>query len=580
MKKIKRFLAYFTIFTVITQITPIRTFAAKSTSTTTDTSLTITTTITSAAIIAETTGSEISNWYTNSIVSTSADPLEISGSNILVNGDIHTNGNFIFNGSKLDLQGKCEASGEIKINGSKITIGSKLENAAILDIPNFYDSIKNTIKSDANLITEDKKYSGKSVTINKPTIINGNVSFDTSNFNGTSYIVADKNITFNVSSFNKDQNEQLMLCSGNGDITINCSRTNLNGIIYAPNGTVTLNTSSLILKGKIIAKKIIFKGSTLSVTNNDDVLDMMGIMSLSATRNFGIPKLQWEAIEGATYQVERGETKDKLEIISEDITKNTFTDINSKFEKEYYYRVIVKKDGENFSQTNIVKVNSFIDTDRDGISDEQEATYKTDPQNPDTDGDKLNDGLEVLIYHTNPLIKDTDGDRLTDGQEVSFCGTSPTNKDTDGNRITDDLEDPDKDAIDNYNEFLLGSDPKLDDSDFDGLTDDKELVYKTDMINHDTDDDGFTDGNGVKDGEEFFTTNIGINSLEKDEKVEPSIEMSLKGKNIDTVSISNVGNANPYLNKNIPGYIGAPFQFFSKEAFDNAKMTMIGENQN
>lgn len=41
--------------------------------------------------------------------------------------------------------------------------------------------------------------------------------------------------------------------------------------------------------------------------------------------------------------------------------------------------------------------------------------------------------------------------------------------------------------------------------------------------------------------------------------------MNLKGRNIGTVSISNVGKVNPYLNKNIPGYIGAPFEFVSPE---------------
>ena len=34
--------------------------------------------------------------------------------------------------------------------------------------------------------------------------------------------------------------------------------------------------------------------------------------------------------------------------------------------------------------------------DADGIPDDDEATYGTDPSNPDTDGDGLGDGVEVL----------------------------------------------------------------------------------------------------------------------------------------------------------------------------------------
>ncbi len=58
------------------------------------------------------------------------------------------------------------------------------------------------------------------------------------------------------------------------------------------------------------------------------------------------------------------------------------------------------------------------DTDKDGLTDEQEKKLLTDPTNPDTDVDGLNDGAEINIWGTDPLVKDTDGDGFTDGQEV------------------------------------------------------------------------------------------------------------------------------------------------------------------
>jgi len=36
-----------------------------------------------------------------------------------------------------------------------------------------------------------------------------------------------------------------------------------------------------------------------------------------------------------------------------------------------------------------------IDTDKDGLSDDLETKFKTDPNNPDTDGDSFKDGQEV-----------------------------------------------------------------------------------------------------------------------------------------------------------------------------------------
>ena len=65
-----------------------------------------------------------------------------------------------------------------------------------------------------------------------------------------------------------------------------------------------------------------------------------------------------------------------------------------------------------------------VDSDKDGLDDVREKLLGTDPHNPDTDGDGLSDGDEVLIWHTNPLNPDTDGDGFSDGSEV-FHGYNP-----------------------------------------------------------------------------------------------------------------------------------------------------------
>lgn len=58
------------------------------------------------------------------------------------------------------------------------------------------------------------------------------------------------------------------------------------------------------------------------------------------------------------------------------------------------------------------------DADRDGLDDQREKEIGTNPNNPDTDGDGLTDGDEVIIWKTNPLQIDTDGDGFPDGEEV------------------------------------------------------------------------------------------------------------------------------------------------------------------
>jgi serine/threonine protein kinase len=80
------------------------------------------------------------------------------------------------------------------------------------------------------------------------------------------------------------------------------------------------------------------------------------------------------------------------------------------------------------------------DLDDDGLSDAQEDLLGTAPDNPDSDGDGLLDGPEVLEHGCNPLQRDTDGDFLNDWDEVNIYNTDCNDPDTDNDGLSDGLE--------------------------------------------------------------------------------------------------------------------------------------------
>ncbi|GAB5560518.1 MAG: hypothetical protein SynsKO_21650 [Synoicihabitans sp.] len=93
----------------------------------------------------------------------------------------------------------------------------------------------------------------------------------------------------------------------------------------------------------------------------------------------------------------------------------------------------VTTDDNSFAAANIGQVKflfSFdttlidLDTDGDGLTDSEEATHGTDPNNPDTDGDGLSDYDEINTHGTLPTLADTDGDGTNDGEEIT-AGSDP-----------------------------------------------------------------------------------------------------------------------------------------------------------
>ncbi|MGD9612599.1 MAG: hypothetical protein AB7V22_06815, partial [Kiritimatiellia bacterium] len=191
------------------------------------------------------------------------------------------------------------------------------------------------------------------------------------------------------------------------------------------------------------------------------------------------------------------------------------------------------------------------DTDGDGMSDRWEIDQGLDPVRDDADGDPDGDGLSNLqesIVGTNPGVADSDGDGLNDFEEVAVYGTDPWYGDTDNDGLPDPWEvamgldalsgggadgaagDPDRDKLVNSQEFARNTHPLRADTDGDRMTDGWEVTYGFNpLVNDaagDADDDGLTnlqemgygtdprnpdtDGDGMPDG---WEAESGLNPL-------------------------------------------------------------------
>jgi hypothetical protein len=82
--------------------------------------------------------------------------------------------------------------------------------------------------------------------------------------------------------------------------------------------------------------------------------------------------------------------------------------------------------------------NIFTDSDQDGLSNEEERLYKTDPQKRDTDGDSYSDGVEVKSGY-DPL-KPAPGDKLfVAAEDISRAGEQASANGTGKENLTNSL---------------------------------------------------------------------------------------------------------------------------------------------
>jgi len=105
---------------------------------------------------------------------------------------------------------------------------------------------------------------------------------------------------------------------------------------------------------------------------------------------------------------------------------NTFEDINITGSTEYAYRISALQGTDASESSEEITITTPLDTDQDGIPDDMEATYNTDPLLYSSGNNGTSDGWWVS-YGLDPFsdtTTDTDGDGRSDAQEF-LDGTDP-----------------------------------------------------------------------------------------------------------------------------------------------------------
>ncbi len=223
----------------------------------------------------------------------------------------------------------------------------------------------------------------------------------------TNTLVSESDINIDASTI---IGKTAVLCSKNGNIYINASDMNFEGIIYSPNGKVVFHGNNFDFNGVIIAESIELSGENINMYNLDlQLYNQLKNIKLSKYETFDLFYADTENKIGIVYEKEYQKIDLCYRYNNQDFNIEENYDISNMLEVpeeggflEVYIIIYDKFGNRLFS--NIVTF-----TNEDGY-------YF--PINKDSDEDGILDGYEIRDLKTDPYLKDTDSNSVTDAYDI------------------------------------------------------------------------------------------------------------------------------------------------------------------
>ncbi|MDR3559883.1 MAG: pilus assembly protein TadG-related protein [Negativicutes bacterium] len=187
------------------------------------------------------------------------DMLPLNGSNLTVNGSVHSDQNLKVNGSNIIVTGTAEAVGTINVNGNNISIGAQAPGVKPVDMPDYSSQIAASALTTYNA---NQVYNGNNLNVTGNMYVKGDFQMNGTTIAGTGVILATGNIKNNGNSItHTGDSGQVCYYSQNGDITINGNNITIDGILYAPKGYIHINGNNITINGRVIANTVQINGS-------------------------------------------------------------------------------------------------------------------------------------------------------------------------------------------------------------------------------------------------------------------------------------------------------------------------------
>ncbi len=199
-----------------------------------------------------------------------------------INGSVHTNQDFYYQGTSLNIDGVLEATKGITLKTASgednLYVASKQEQADVLEMPDITKEVYSCVKENGTIYEGNKDFNSDSVVIDTPIGIEGSATFHATTFLGQGIVYAKDSVTYNVGDLSTPEDSRVFVASENGNITLNGSNITLNAVLYAPDGCVNINANEININGRIIAKQICINGTMINIHAGPHDYDMLDFL--------------------------------------------------------------------------------------------------------------------------------------------------------------------------------------------------------------------------------------------------------------------------------------------------------------
>lgn len=197
--------------------------------------------------------------------------LKVTGANLNVEGNVHTNADAKLTGANVSIDGVLETVGYLQASSSNHNITEVMEEAPFVPTP-VWDMDELRLMATRTLYG-DQHFNGGIVELDGILFVEGNVKLNGSLIRGLGTIIATGDIEISGSGISYATSSDAVCLYAGNQIKISGSNVSIDGILYAPQNQIQVSSSNTTVRGAVIGDLVLMSGSNTTIIHDQQAVE-------------------------------------------------------------------------------------------------------------------------------------------------------------------------------------------------------------------------------------------------------------------------------------------------------------------